>query len=181
VVLTLGQPHPFLTRRLPLPDGVVAGLLGGMPNLVVALRRPADWEVAAVQAGPAALGLAPLPPWGYVWTLALDQDWNLEAPYTPMADQPGMREIAGAEPGTDGGAVAIHLQLVDADTGVLRAMRVLGAPEGFATALRAMHTAAVDSYGRGRWEAQVRRYVEAHPHPRDGWRDTVAAFCVGPA
>ena len=70
LLLAVGQPHPAMGQRLPLNDGMVAGVLGGMPALVIGLQRPVEREVRAVERGALAIGLIPMRPHGYAWEMA---------------------------------------------------------------------------------------------------------------
>lgn len=89
------------------------------------MASPTEQEIRDYQKGRAQLGLLPVPP-----TLLLpfrfgEQPWS-EATFTPHL-VPEDRRPAGLEL-QEGQGLALQVALVDADTGLVRALRLIGLP-----------------------------------------------------
>jgi hypothetical protein len=169
LVLQVGHAHPSMGQRLPLEDGMVAGLLGGIPVLVIGLRRPIMREVLAVERG--------------AWVVEVEGAGCWEATYTPLVEDAHMRALADPLPEA-GEHLAVQVHLVDGDSGQIEAMRVVGAPPRFSAALRALHQHSLDSepqFTPAAWKHACALYAERHRVPRDGFRSAAAEFAVGPA
>ncbi len=181
--LSVGCPNPSLAKRLPLAaEGMIAGTLGGVPTLVVAFRDPSPAEVEAVRSGELELGLLPLEPWGYVWLLRVGSIVAFDATYSPMVDRPGGRELAPAMREGEWRQAQVHA--VEADSGIVRAIRGLGLPPVFSAALGAFHDMArahADSFGRARWETLCQDHETRFPHPVLAFPHAFARCLIPPA
>lgn len=127
-------------------------------ELLLTYSHPSDAEVDAVRRGPARFAL-----------LAGDGALILAHRFEPLpwADTPWQasrqRLPVGVEAAGDGERLIVSIVLVDAATGVIKAVRVVTWPERFATAmahavLRQAQTAAPDEVGAREIEAWYRRY-----------------------
>ncbi|MEU5181188.1 hypothetical protein AB0G49_14160 [Streptomyces longwoodensis] len=146
--LAVGEPYP---SRVAWTDGQAqTAITAGGVTFVLPLRQPSDSEVHAFRKGNAEFALYP----GDHFALLLYRFSNPKGSRNPAASGPGIewsdagweyhRQAMGAAqpapPGVPGGSFPLELVLVDADTNVVKALRLIGPTTEFADAVRAAVT-----------------------------------------
>ncbi|WP_327391469.1 hypothetical protein OG728_39020 (plasmid) [Streptomyces microflavus] len=137
--LAVGEPYP---RQLPWRDGTCEIRINehGV-EFLLAFASPKPHEVKAFRQGNAEFALVPGQHhvmWAYKFTDPQDSNSRHGIPWS---DQPWEyhRQAAVSPTGAPagrGGSFPLQLVLVDADTGVVEALRLVGPPAEFADALR---------------------------------------------
>lgn len=179
--LAVGQPYnPKVTSW---PDGVAQ--LRVTPQgveFLLSLARPRPYEVKAFGRGNAEFAIVPADR-HLMWAYRFTDPFNSNAKNgISWSDTPWEyhREASAepvAVPGGPGTSFALHLVLVDASTGLVQALRLVGPTVEFADALRA----AVDRQRATPYnEAAASREVDAvyarYPHTTDLLLTAVARF-----
>ena len=129
--LAVGQLYdPQRRHWSPVP---IARITHAGIHLALMVENPAEAEVEAVRSG--------VPKFAWIdagacallaWTFGDGIPWN-DAPYSPHLEQPG--DVPGIPAGA-GNPAAVAVVLVDAATGVVRALRNTSWPTDFASVVR---------------------------------------------
>ena len=144
--------HP---GRTSWPEAVEYNYREGAHELRLFLASPSAGEVAGIEAGPAEFGLLAekeaifllfqfgggQPGQGLPWS---------DAPYNWWLNPAEMRTLPNPEPGEQERAL-LHIFLVDAESGILRAQRALTFSPAFTAALHS----AIRRQARQAWDGQA--------------------------
>ncbi|HZK18932.1 MAG TPA: hypothetical protein VFD15_06415 [Clostridia bacterium] len=107
------------------------------PVLVFAFGNPAPEEIQAVKKGRVDLALYESPPVLFILHKIQGLEQWSDSPFSiRMYDNMG-KVFDFGEPIRDGMGLVLHIVLVDADTGVLVAQRIIGTPTEFSRDIRA--------------------------------------------
>lgn len=130
--VTVGSLYdPQRQRWAPVP---IARITRTGIHLILMIANPTEIEVEAVRSGVPRFAWIDAPNVALLaWTFDPGIPWT-DAPYSPHLEQAG--DIPGIE-GPAGSPAAIAVVLVDADTGVVRAVREITWPDDFAAVVRA--------------------------------------------
>jgi len=127
-ILQVGQPYAPITGR---PEGVIFDIDDTGAKLIYNFRAPTDQEVAAMGAGnPFEIRFVELD--GILWILSRcgSLSWT-DAPYEPHLSA-NLTELRRPE---EGQGLGLTLMMTDADTTVIRSLRLIGLGTKFSLAL----------------------------------------------
>ncbi len=126
----------FIPEKTQYPEGVRFEYTESGPYLIFAYSNPTAEEIQAAKTGKVELALYETDP--ILWILhkihGLEQ-WS-DVPFS-IRVYDGKRAFDWSEPITDGLGLLLNIILVDANTGILLAQRIVGLPTKFSLELRA--------------------------------------------
>jgi hypothetical protein len=137
--IAVGQPYPSDVRW---PDGAChIGITRRGVDFTLAFAHPKAHEVKAFQQGNAEFALVPgrhHMMWAYKFSDPRDSNPKHGIPWSDQPWEYHRQAAAGdtAAPTSRGGSFQMHLTLVDAATGIVKALRMVSPPVEFADALR---------------------------------------------
>ncbi len=158
---------PYIPGRRRWPEAEEYNYRSGQHELRLFWRRPSLAEVDAVRHGPAEFALFVEPSIEacelllFCYHFAVGTGWG-SAPYTWHLVPPDQRTLPEPEATAETRAL-LHVILVDADTGLVRALRVLTLAPAFTAALHAAIRAQTarpfdERAYDARWAAHKERY-----------------------
>lgn len=123
---------PYNPSRTVWPETPFLRLTEQGTQLLLFYRSPTDQEISAIRVGKASFGWIGSEHTGVLGFRFQPLPWS-DVPYTPHRKSPD--DMPGLPEGGD--QQLVQVVLVDADTGIIRAVRTLTWPERFTKAVRA--------------------------------------------
>jgi hypothetical protein len=137
--------------------------------MVIAYQKPTSAEINAVKSGTAQFALLAGDHALLLCYRLGDQRWS-DAPWQAMRQQRAGRQpgVAHAGPGQ---TLQVVIVLVDADTGIARAIRGTTWPEPFVTAVAAAIDRQLAATGPDRGQQEIDAWYQRYPDTADAVRD----------
>jgi hypothetical protein len=163
-VYTVGQPYNPRVRSWP--PSVQYNYRGGEHELILFWPRPSAGEIAGVKSGEIEVGfLVHRSVILFLYKISGACDWS-DAPYSWHRVPESERSIPLDR--SDESRALLHVILVDATDGIVRALRVVTIPTDIT---RYLHTAiriqAASPYGPGQHDADIADAYRLYPHSRE--------------
>ena len=146
---------PYLPGRVSWPDGIATfDVRSGQPELIAFFARPSTVEVAAFKRGTPHFGILVDGPVIF-FLFQFGQEPVSDAPYSCHLTRSSERGISECP---NGHRLAVRVLLVDATTGILRAIRLVTlAPETSQELIAAMHQQAASPFDQQLYDACLQR------------------------
>lgn len=175
----------YIPGRTSWPEGGEYNYRGSQHELRLFFRRPSAAEVDAVRQGPAEFGLV-AEPWVpgcevlvLLYRFGGDAGWS-DAPYSWHLVPPDQRTRPEPEATAETRAL-LHVLLVDADTGLVQALRVLTLSPDFTRLLHAaIRAQALRPWRVTRYDARLAALYQRYP-TSEALLERADARCVGGA
>lgn len=153
---------PYSPTRTHWPEAVEYNYRSGGHELRMFLPSPGDGEVEAVRHGAASFALyIEHPVLLLLYRFADTIEWS-DAPYSWWMVAAEMRGTPPVLAKTE--RVVLSITLVDADTGIIRALRALSWSAGFSAQMhRAIRQQAEGSFDQGRFDQTLERIYQRYP------------------
>ena len=154
---TLQVGELYVSSRTSWPEGSLVQMGTSGMSLVLRVAHPTPEEVRDARKGPPQFAWIDAEHTGILACQLGEQPW-VDAPYTPHLDQPG-----GVPEGTQCTVV-----LLDAATGLVCSVRLVGLPAAFMSAVRdSVQRMAATSFSRTAYDATIGNLYARYPTAED--------------
>lgn len=127
----------LLPDKTSYPEGVMFEYTKSGPMLIISMRNPTPGEIEAAKSGKLEMALYELKPVIFILVKIKGMGGWMDAPFSiRMYDSKGIT-FDWSEPINEGQGLAVHIVLVDANSGIVKAQRLIGTSTAFAKGLRA--------------------------------------------
>jgi hypothetical protein len=167
---------PYNAGKTVWPEMPALRLTAQGTQLLLFYRSPTDQEISAIRTGKASFGWIASELTGVLAFRFHPLPWA-DVPYTPHREQPD--DTPGLPEG-DEGQLLVQIVLVDADTGIIRALRALTWPERFTKAVRASVQEMLDKpFNAAATDAALDALYARYPQTDQLVRQRADVTCTG--